>query len=323
MTTQGEQPSERQRYRPSGAQWTLATIVVVFAIGVVVWRALGAFELNQTSALYIGLPALLAVLLALSRPARSPYGMVLKSITLFLLLAMVLLGEGLVCVLFSAPLFYGVGLAVSWFVVQIRTAAKGEGRPHVVVLPALLALAVLEGVTPALSFPGDASVSASRTVDADPQQVETALGKPLLFDAVPLTGVLTIGFPQPHMDHVDGIDIGDRRTIVFDGAHHRSSLIKAHHWGEHSSHLTMEVAERTSNSLVLRAVSDDTPISTWLSWRTATVRWWSVGDHRTEISWVLDYHRELAPAWYFGPVERVVTQRAADHLLRSIDLRQT
>lgn len=310
-------PPPRRRFRPSAAQWTLAAIIVAFALGVVLYKALLGAGLGQSSAFYIGVPVILALLLTLSVPSGKAIGMTMKAITIMLLLSMPLLGEGFICVLIAAPLFYTVGLLVALLVQRFRDA---EGNAHIVVLPAIALVLSLEGVTPALTLPTADTVSATRVVAAGPEAVAQALTRPLRFDDVAPTGVLALGFPRPVMDHGSGLDVGDRRVVMFDGAHHRPPVMAAHHWGEAQSQLEFEVVERSPGFVRLDVTSDTTPLATWLTWQWADISWREVDAGHTEITWTLRYDRELSPAWYFGPIEHVVAQRAANYLLNTIDL---
>lgn len=309
-----------ERYRPNRAQWTLAGLVVLFVVAVVLLKILKGAGLEQTSAFYIGIPAVLALLLTLSSPSTSVIGLSLKTMTVFLLLSMPVLGEGFVCVIFAAPIFYLVALLVAVVVQAIRgQETRRRGLP-IVVLPVVLFTLSLEGVTPALTFDGSSAVSASRTVDADGADVVAALQRPLDFAGTPLSGVLGWGFPEPQTDHGSGLSIGDRRSIQFDGAHHRSFPSRQHHWGESTSALDLVVTDRTDSSVHLAAVRDTTPISSWLTWNGADVRWRGLPDGGTEITWTLTYTRELAPAFYFAPVEKFVAERAARYLVDALDV---
>src|SRR5262245_13119010 len=126
-------------------RWFLIGFVATFAVGSAVYRLLVAHSLAQTSVLFIGLPAVLAILLAAARPAKSALGVVMKSVTFFLLLSGIWLGEGFICIVMAAPLFYLVAFIATVFVQWIRTSVARS----VLFLP--LILASLEGVFPGLS----------------------------------------------------------------------------------------------------------------------------------------------------------------------------
>ncbi|CAM3270680.1 hypothetical protein [Tsukamurella hominis] len=293
---------------------TMLALIVVCVIGSLLMRSMNGW-LNQTSVFYVGLPALLAALLVISRPSTSAYGIVLKGTTLFLLIATIFAGEGVVCVLFAAPLVYAVALLVAALVNAVR---KSGHDARVVAVPALLlAVASTEGAVPALSLPAENTVSAERIVAATPEQVRAAVGAPLRF--AELSGALALGFPRPLEDHPEGLDPGDARHVVLSGAPQRAAVLHGHHWGTAPSTLTLRVAGSGDRSVDYVAEHDATPIATWLAWRASTVRWEPV-DGGTRVTWSLTFDRRLTPAAYWTPLERAVAQRAADYLIGSLAL---
>ncbi|OZD01006.1 hypothetical protein CH275_19760 [Rhodococcus sp. 06-235-1A] len=302
----------------------LAAIVLAFAAAVIVRKILQETGQDQTAAFYIGIPAVLAIVVVLSAPWGKVVGTTVKVVTVCLLLSMIVLGEGFICVIFAAPLFYAVAILVAVVVGYVRKQAGG-GTLQVAVLPVLLLVMASEGVLPATTFPSDSTVSATRVFDASSADVARAVGSPMRFHDVQPSGILSWGFPEPMHDRleggeVEGSAVGDRRVIEFAGAHHRPALLSTHHWGEQSSELTLEVVEQTPTSVRLRMVSDTTPLATWLTWKSIEIGWAEQGSGRTAVTWTLNYDRELAPAWYFGPIENVVAERAAGYLLDSLDL---
>ncbi|NMO03012.1 hypothetical protein HH308_17505 [Gordonia sp. TBRC 11910] len=313
-----EEPEETP-YRPSTQQWLAVGVIAAGGAGFVLYLYFKDHGLGQSAALYIGIPLVIAVVITLSAPPKSAAGTAIKVTTLLLLLAVPLLGEGACCVLMAAPIFYlvvyvGARCADSW-------RAKRSGRPPgalAVVVPLLLVTLALEGTTPVLTPPGAAASTASRVIDLPASQVAAALARPLRFD-VPRGGILAIGFPTPR-DDSGGLDVGAVRRITFDGAHHRSGPVVQHHWGTAASTLTLRVVARTPSSATFTAESDTTPIATWLRWNRIDVSWTAVDARRTELRWTVHYTRLLSPSWYFGPIERFVTWRAADYLIRTVDV---
>lgn len=152
---------------------------------------------------------------------------------------------------------------------------------------------------------------------ATPDQVRAALAAPLRF-AEP-TGLLALGFPRPLEDHPEGLTPGDARHIVFSGASKRAAPLHGHHWGTAPSTLVLRVAAADPGSVRYVAEQDATPIATWLTWRSSTVRWEPAAGG-TRVTWSLTFDRRLAPAAYWTPLERTVAQRAADYLLDSLAL---
>lgn len=305
-----------QRYRPSGAQWTLAGIMAAAGVGFGLYHVLKRWDLGQSAMLYVGIPLVLAIILTLSAPSKNPTGMAMKVITILLLLSVPILGEGSCCVLMAAPIIYLIAYLITRAV--RRKDPDGRRGPAAFVVPALVAVMALEGVIPWLTPPGDAASAASRVVEVRASDVAAALAHPLRFDEVRPGGLLGIGFPEPLHDS-GGLTVGGERIITFDGAHHRSGPMAQHHWGTHGSALTLRTEQVTADSVTFVPVADTTPLATWLRWDRIVVHWRAVDDGSSEITWELHYTRLLSPSWYFGPIERVVTWRAADYLVRAIN----
>lgn len=134
--------------RISGAQWMLAGIIVALAAGGIAYRLLVSHRLEQTSALFIGIPSLLAVILALTPRAKSVMGIVFKGMTIALLLSAPLLGEGFICILMAAPIFYLVAFIVALVIRRIRRSPNlGPGGMLGLSLVPLLLMS-LEGTEP-------------------------------------------------------------------------------------------------------------------------------------------------------------------------------
>jgi hypothetical protein len=298
----GPPQPESPRYAPSPAQWTLAGLVVALGLGALIYRLLHRGRLEETAALFIGLPTVLALVLALSRPAKSPTGMIMKGMTIALLLSGPILGEGFICIVMAAPLFYLVGAVVGAVVdARRRRQAGAESKamlPAIVLLP--LALMSAEGVL--VSFPRSESVTVEAVVTASPDAVRAALAAAPAFDA-PLPHYFRLGFPAPVRAAGAGLAVGDRREIVFEGAG--------------MPRLILEVARSEDGRVAFRAVGDETMIARWLHWRDSDVRWEPAAGGATRVRWTLTYERRLDPAWYFGPWQRYAVRLAAAHLIQT------
>jgi hypothetical protein len=87
------------------------------------------------------------------------------------------------------------------------------------------------------------------------------------------------------------------------------------HEGHHSGTLSLKVVESTPTRVRFAAVSDDSYLTHWLSWREAVVELHPVGRVQTQVRWTLRYSRRLDPSWYFDPLERYGVTLAARYLL--------
>lgn len=295
--------------RINAAQWSVAAVIGAIVAFVIGYELLSLGGLKQTAALFIGLPGLLAIVITLAPRARSATGMAVKGITIALLVSGIFLGEGIICVIMMAPIFYGIGILIGVIidaalaVGRDRRGRVSEIRLRCWILAPLLLLS-LEGVAPALSWPRGGSVTRTAVVHATPAEVAEALAAAPRFDrTLPL--YLRLGFPRPVGATGEGLEVGDERVIRFEAM------------GAADGELRLVVSRREPQRVVFDAVADGTTISRWLRWRSAEVTWAADGGGATEVTWRLEYDRLLDPVWYFGPWQRYAVGLAADHLIET------
>lgn len=300
--------------RGSEAKRRLAWILVALAAASVLYHLLLFERLEQTSLLFIGIPLLIGMLTIFSADPRTAKGLLFKQVTLGLLFAGAFLGEGFVCIVMSAPIFYLVAAVVA---AGSRSRqpdgeeggeAGAEGKRRTPLLAAIVGLALvpasLEGTRPAWSFDRAEQVSVEQVVAGAPEQVEAALESPPAFPA-PLPAFLRLGFPRPVAATGEGLRHGALRTIRFAGGE-----------GEPGD-LVLEVVERAPGRVVFAARADGSKIAHWLAWRTSRVEWTQEGAGRTRVRWTIQFTRRLDPAWYFAPVERYAVRLAAAYLIET------
>lgn len=297
-----DEGSLRARMRETRAsRLTLVGAVLALALGSIFYRVLVFGALEQTAALFIGMPALLAAVVALLPPARSYTGMMLKVMTLMLLLSGVLLAEGFICIIMAAPLFYLVGI-IAGVLLDAFEPKKPAAR---VMLVAPLLLLSVEGVSDGLSAPRAEAVTVSRTVAASPDEVAAALSEQPAFPGR-LPFYLRMGFPQPTRSLGAGLAEGDRRLIHFAGGEGKPG------------DLLLEVWSSVPGRVVFGAISDTSHIAHWLTWRSAEVSWSEVAPGQTAVTWTLRYDRELDPVVWFAPTERYAVRLAVEYLLDNL-----
>jgi hypothetical protein len=287
---------EPERQPQLRARRTLAAVLVALFAAILLYRVLHEGHLEQTALFYIGLPAVIAVAVALTARPRGVTGMIMASMTIALALAGPLLGEGIVCLLMAAPLFYLVGLFIGLAFDSMRRGG-GRGGLNLVIAPLVVA-AALEGT--AVSLPRDGEVSVTRMASAP--VVERALA------GVPRFGpfeswFLGLGFPRPLRAEGTGLSVGDTRKIFF--TPRRSLGIGA---PLEPRSMTLRVSERSPGHAGF-AVVQDTTLARWLDLRGARFDW---RDDRLTVT--ISYRRTFDPGWYFGPLQRYAVSEAADYL---------
>src|ERR1700744_2892844 len=98
----------------SRARAYLVAICLALGAGTIAYHLLVFGHLEQTAALFVGLPLIIAlsIILCVPRPLTVT-GMVTAIIALSLAMGGMLWGEGMICILMMSPLFFLVGIAVA------------------------------------------------------------------------------------------------------------------------------------------------------------------------------------------------------------------
>jgi len=285
------------------AQWWLISLVIALTVGAILYRALTHQALTHSAAMFLGVPAVLAILLAFTPKAKSLTGGIVKGITLFLLIVAPLLGEGYLCILIASPIFYLVGIIIG----LIADAARKRDRQKATLscVAVLFLPMCLEGVVPQWSLPREQVVESTRIVAAPATAVEAALAQSASL-ATPLPSWLKVGFPRPLAAYGSGLEVGDLRTIHFAGAE-----------GDPPGDIVSRVVERRPNFVRVETLSDSTKLTQWLRWQSSEVAWRAIDAQHTSVTWRVQFARQLDPAWYFTPWERFTVQQAASYMIEA------
>jgi hypothetical protein len=286
----------------NSAHWTIASfLLMVLLIGGLFYRFIVERGVGHTSLMFIGIPAVLAILLVLAPTPKTATGSILRGMTLALLVVAPLVGEGYLCILFASPLFLAVGLLVGTLVDHSRA----KRSTTLSCIAPILLLMSLEGVVPQLTHNRAQSVEVTQIVNAPVSRVETALAQsPDIATALPR--FLRIGFPRPLQVHGSGLSLDSLRVVHFAGAE-----------GDPPGDLVMRVASAGPGYVRFETVSDSSKLTQWVGWRSSEVSYDAVDVGRTRVTWRITYDRELDPYWYFGPWEQFAVRQAARYLINA------
>jgi hypothetical protein len=297
----------------AGARIAVAALIVSVAVASLAFRAIVAGGLQQTAALFVGIPTLLAIVVVFYVSPRSAVGVACKAVTVALLASALFLGEGIVCVAMSAPLFYAIAIPIAS---AMETAHRRRDKSTTTSMSCVILLIAvplsLEGVTRFTTFNRDESITETRIVNASPEAVQRALFDPPRFDRV-LPLYLRAGFPSPVATRIEGGEGGTRWVIQIRGGEMRLNGMEPR-----TGTLLLALEDARPGFVRWRAVSDSSHMTHFLAWQETTVRWARVDDRTTQVSWTLRYRRGLDPAWYFGPWERYAVRLAAGYLIDSV-----
>ena len=87
-----------------------------------------------------------------------------------------------------------------------------------------------------------------------------------------------------------------------------------------AGYLTLRVVERADTMARFEVVSDTSPFTDWVPYRTLTYRVIPYGAN-TRLEVTLEFDRLLAPAWFFTPAIKGAAYLAMDVLARDVKLR--
>lgn len=293
------------------ARSVVTAMILAVAAASLWYRSTQSLGLQQTGALFVGVPAVLAVVVVqLARP-RSAQGVALKTVSLGLLVSLMLLDEGVLCILLSAPLFFFIAFLAAK-IVEERDAPRGQRRLVPALIGASLVPMSLEGVTAPTTFDRDEIVTVTRLVEAPAFAVGEALLAPPRFDR-PRPSALRLGFPWPEAVRIDQTAEGPVWSVAMRGGETRLNGMEPK-----TGTLRLALVESGAGFVRWRAVSDDSHIRHFMTWVGSDVRYAAVDSSRTSVQWTVRYRRDLDPAWYFGPMERLAVRLAASYLIDAV-----
>jgi hypothetical protein len=294
------------------ARIATAAIIAACAVASLQYRWLFGHGLQQSAALFVGIPALLGIVTVFVVSPHSATGVAVKAVTIAMLISMIFLQEGVLCVVMSAPLFYLVAIITGRSVDKVREEHDTKYSLRAAVPVLVIIVMSLEGVHHTTSFNREESVTVTKVVSASADAVGRAVfQKPRFERALPL--LLQSGFPRPIATRVEQTTAGDRLAITFRGGEMRLDGIEPR-----SGDLTLVLVESRPALARWEARGDDSHMTHYLAWRGSTVRWEAVSSTETRVEWTLHYRRSLDPAWYFGPMERCAVRLAAGYLIDAV-----
>ncbi len=282
----------------SAEKTKLIIIVAVLAITSLTYRLIDYNSFEQTSILFVGLPALLTILvIKYAKTPKTAYGVVFRIITLFLLMSSILLGEGIVCVLFAAPIFYGV----SAIIVSIYEYQKKNRKINsILIIPVLILLSQLSEIK---STPPNQTIQVSKVFFHNINLQEDISKSPDLSTNLPY--FFKLGFPKPVGIKVQGTDIGDEINISFKSTTKGVGV------------LSLRIVSCNKNQVVLEVAKDESHINHWLTWEKILIEVKQFGNHQSEVTWTTSYTCDLGPQWYFTPLENYAVRLMNLHLINT------
>ncbi|WP_432943483.1 SRPBCC family protein [Kribbella sp. CA-253562] len=254
----------------------------------------------DTAALFVGVPLAIAVVIALSPPAKSLHGLTFRVVTFALMITSAFLHEGAACVLMASPLVYGVAHFVAEIARQSLDRRNGDRyRAALAIVPLLIA--GLEGT--AYRVEPVQQVSETRVVAMSAEQAATRLARGPDFSTERPFLLRLTGYPTPTVATGAGLDVGTRWTFLLAG-----------------DPIVTEVVAHDPRRVTFTVVADRSKTQRWMHWRGGTIDLTPRPDGTTEVRLTVEFIRRLDPSWYFGPIEAAMVGAGLDHFADSFGL---
>jgi len=280
----------------------LLYILLIVAAACLFYKYLESQALKHSAALFIGIPVFMSISLASISNIKHITLTVMTGLTAGLIASFLYLKEGSFCVPMTAPLFLISGFIISFSFVKLRQS--NFTNPGYLLPVIVLAFLSFEGINNFTSIARTQTVSVTKDVYLSSYEIKQALSKNTQIIDIP--ALLSYGFPQPNKVTGSGINIGDRRSIYFSGGEGLPGTA------------VFEITKLTSDSIEYSLINDSSHISHWLNWKTSRVSWQEIAAGKTRVSWSINYDRKLDPFWYFGPIEKLAVNLAAETLLNNV-----
>lgn len=289
---------ENQKTKPSKKN-TLYLIVIVLVIASVLFRLTNDYGLEQSSIVFIGIPALITLFVIRNlKTPKSLYGIVALVVTLFLLMSTILFGEGFICILMASPLFYGIPLLI----VAIYKYFNKKDNTKIYSFIAIPIILIIAQPLEINKTPKTQTVESSIIVDGK-ISLEEFNNSPDFNNDIP--DFFKLGFPKPLDIEGSGLENGDFRKIRFES---QTRGIGS---------LTLAIIDSNDSTITFKATDDDTHINHWLTWKEIKVNIQPFEGNKTKVTWTSNYTCDLGPSWYFEPMEEYAVNKMNLHLINS------
>ena len=296
---------------------------VAFLLMAGLWSLLVQFildsSLSGSALIYVGMPYLLALLIAALRPYHPKTKwyqkytkFVANTIVIFLASALIL-REGFLCVIVIVPILL-IGVTLAFLTEYFRRLPNHRSNHFSLIIPLVMVLASLEGTTQTLSFDRDESVSVVLNSNVHPSTLHQNLTLPM--DLQQDRNWLLQLFPMPYEIDSPEFEIG--AVHIAKTRYHRWFVTNTHE-GE----LQLEITKLTDHSLATRIIEDTSYFSSYLTLKGTKIDLLPLADGGTQINLTIHYRRDLDPAWYFAPIQRYAIHHMAHLIIQEVIIRDS
>ena len=269
--------------RPLSKNWRITLNVLFFAVAVFIigYKIINHIELQTTSALFIGLPMLIGLLVVNLTRTRDTFEMTVKVTVIILCLVAPLLGEGSICILMMAPIFLGINLILVLIYQSIRNKYL---MCLMVFLPFFTGFIEKNSLIQEQKF---LKMTTETIVTGTLEQWQNKISSSTYISKnIPF--FLSLGFPLP--------------TKISD--HDSQMLINFDKGG------SWEVNKKVKKGSIRYTLMKDTSkINNWIKIKDSHVKITKINSKKTLIKQTTNYYSKVFPRWYFSPFQKLAVKQ--------------
>ncbi len=284
--------------------WVVLLIAsVVFGIGYRITEKMGMI---QTYALFAGIPLLIGVLVAyLTRP-QSGIGTTLKITTILLCIVCPLLGEGSICILMAAPLFYAFAIGGYYLVALIMNLVRPNRRGGplaVVLIPFIMAMQTSDRSH--IDNPAVNVITDRIFISASPERVMKTLQRTDIV-ATDFPIFLKLGFPLPTRMERDP-----------NGLTHLHFDPRSEPWPGTNTILSQQTVDNANRTVRYEIVEDGTKLARWMTFRSTGFKVVPCQGGSTLYQTTI-YQQRMQPGFYWNTTENFAMGQMHGYALRNL-----
>lgn len=295
------------------------TIKVTLIIGLfsLIFQVLYIGNLSKSSLVYMLLPYSVSLLLFRFLPKVSDEMSIFEDFFRHIVLALavlfassILLREGFICVVFFIPIYiFCAGLAYLFMGVSDYYKRKKQNKHYIQLLPILIIAVSFEGTSPQLSFERNHHIEVTKELSLSVDQIKANMQQPIDLN-VERDWMLDI-FPMPYQIDASSLKQGDAHKIY----------TRYHRWfitNTHEGSATIKLTRVEDHFIEMQVIEDSTYFSTYLNLTSIKIYFEPMTQNKTKVRMQANFHRNLDPAWYFIPLQKMGVSRMTELLINQI-----
>ena len=304
MSLRVKPPRPGLQFTPINHFWVIM-LICAFAFGVV-YRATVHAGMVQTYAMFCGIPLVIGVLVAYLTRTASGLGTTIKVVTILLCAVCPLVGEGFVCILMAAPLFYAFAVLGYYIVAAIMKTVRPNrrGGPLAILLVPFV-MAMLTSDRTHIDNPATNTIVDEIFVAASPDRVMRTIAQTDV--AAPDFPIfLKLGFPLP--TRLERAPNGLTR-MHFDP--------RSEPWPGTNTIVSQQTIDPVQHTITYEIREDGTKLARWLTLRRTG---FEIVPRRNGclLRQRTTYEQRMQPGFYWNTVENFAMGQMHGYALRNI-----